>query len=231
MTNPNPSTPPPSVDDSGSVDFCLPHLIDLDETLENSFRDFHVKGFDYLCLLRSPELTVKAYFFDGDVASAPEVVNPHDHRYPFTTTVLSGEVANRQYVPITSERYKHEAEPYERFDYLTPLNGGSGFTWAETQHLFEISNRSYRRGAVYHQRAEEVHTIQLLAPQTVLVLHQFADVVPVDVPTRTWRRDTREAPSLSGLYRQMDADHAIMRIKQYRQLVAALEGNQPTLEL
>lgn len=62
--------------------------VHLDEILAHSFTDFHAKGLDYLCLLRSPEITVKAYFFEGDVASAPEVVVPHDHRYCFNTRVL-----------------------------------------------------------------------------------------------------------------------------------------------
>lgn len=66
--------------------------IPMDYVIANSFKDYHVKGFDYICLQRSPRETVKLYFFDGDVSKMPEVVNPHDHRYDFDTVCLSGAV-------------------------------------------------------------------------------------------------------------------------------------------
>ena len=59
--------------------------VSMEEVLANSFRDFHAKGLDYVCLKRRPSETVKLYFFDGDVSKLPEVVNPHDHRYDFST--------------------------------------------------------------------------------------------------------------------------------------------------
>jgi hypothetical protein len=119
----------------------IPALVDLDEVLENSYRDFHAKGFDYLCLRRTPERTVKAYFFEGDVAQAPEVIAPHDHRYSFRTEVLTGSVVNRLYQPVLSET--PDAEPYELFDYATPLNGGDGFTWKKLAWLSRMPLRLY----------------------------------------------------------------------------------------
>ena len=77
----------------------LPYKIDpLEQMVENSFRNFHAKGFDYLCLQRSPGLTLKAYFFDELPGGIAEVVCPHDHRYPFTTTVLSGYMRHYRYL-------------------------------------------------------------------------------------------------------------------------------------
>lgn len=64
--------------------------MNMEEVIANSFKDFHSKGLDYICLRRSPVLTTKLYFFDGDVSKLPEVVNPHDHRYDFSTVCLSG---------------------------------------------------------------------------------------------------------------------------------------------
>lgn len=191
----------------------FPSTIDLDEVLENSYRDFHVKGFDYLCLKRSPDETIKVYFFDGDVSRSPEVVIPHDHRYAFQSDILSGRCVNRKYVraPIGS----FASKVYERFDYLTPLNGGSGFTWREACALREFDNFEYRAGDGYRMGAEGIHTIQITAPETVLCLHQFADVLDVGTPTSAWAPDgMREAPNLSGLYRPMDADYALTRLAQ-----------------
>jgi hypothetical protein len=68
---------------------------DLDTVASNSFRNFHAKGLDYLCLHRSPELTIKAYFYSGNIG--PEVVCPHDHRYPFSTHILAGESGHKRY--------------------------------------------------------------------------------------------------------------------------------------
>lgn len=69
---------------------------DTSTLIQNSYRDFHAKGLDYVCLKRTPDHTVKVYFLDGDVSKVPEVVNPHDHRYAFETTVLSGGDAGPQ---------------------------------------------------------------------------------------------------------------------------------------
>lgn len=39
----------------------------LGDICANSFRNFHTKGFDYLCVKRSAELTRKVYFFEGNL--------------------------------------------------------------------------------------------------------------------------------------------------------------------
>lgn len=192
-------------------------MIDLEHILANSFRDFHVKGFDYLCLKRSPTETVKVYFFDGDVATSPEAVIPHDHRYHFETTCLAGSVVNHDFHPASPE--KCAAAPYERFDYLTPLNGGDGFKWTGMVWLNRFQSARYEAGQRYSLRAEQIHTITV-RPDTVLQLIQREDVVPVGVPTSAFRPvRMKEPPSLDGLYLPMDADHALMRLRQYEALM------------
>lgn len=194
--------------------------IELDHVLANSYRDFHAKGFDYLCLHRSETMTVKVYFFDGDVAQSPEAVIPHDHRYQFWTDVLAGTVVNHEFIELTGERYRDEADPYERFSYLTPLNGGDGFTWEREAWLFRSTSQPFSSGDGYGMRAPQLHTITV-RPDTVLRLIQWADVIPLDQPTHAYRlAGSREPPSLSGLYNRMDADHALKRIEQYRALEA-----------
>lgn len=44
----------------------IPETFDMAEVLANSYRDFHAKGLDYICLKRSFKETLKLYFFDGD---------------------------------------------------------------------------------------------------------------------------------------------------------------------
>ena len=190
-----------------------PKTITMDEIIASSFFDFHVKGFDYICLKRTPSKTLKIYFFDGDVNALPEVVAPHDHRYQFTTTVLCGDVGNTVYVPYTAENAYRGFHVFERFDYLTPLNGGNGFTWRATEPLTRLRTDYYGPGEMYGMEAAQIHTIRIWGPQTVLMLLQREDDVPVGVPTSTWCRD-REPPSLDGLYRKPTPDEVRKRLGQ-----------------
>lgn len=178
----------------------------IEDIVANSYKDFHVKGFDYICLSRTPELTRKAYFFNGDVRHLPEVVNPHDHRYNFKTTVVSGGVENVEFVPSC------DGEHYNVFDYLTPLNGGNGFTWRGETQLKEASRYAYKRGSTYVLRAHELHTIRIIKDGTVIILDQYADVVPIGEPTKTFCKGN-EPPSLEGLYSKFTADQVIRYLK------------------
>lgn len=191
--------------------------MDIQEIIANSFKNFHVKGFDYLCLKRTPEHTRKVYFFDGDVSQLPEVVNPHDHRYDFRTTILSGVMSNSHYVEMAREGYGTKA--YNEFEWRTPLNGGDGFTWKKESHLFETQRIFHRPGDDYYMKAREFHTIRIHAPGTVLILDQYEDVVPVGVPTRTFIQD-KTAPDLDGLYERFTEDKAMARFQQYQDLLS-----------
>lgn len=190
----------------------LPQLTDeqLQHVLANSFRDFHAKGFDYICLKRTPELTHKFYFFEGEVAQAPEVVHPHDHRYAFLTQVLAGKSWNYVY------QYDEAGEPMEEFEYRTPLNGGNGFTWAKSVRLKQTGSAEFEPGNSYFLLAEHLHTIRV-TPGTILHLAQFADDVPAGTPTKCFSKE-REPINLSGLYRRFTADEALKRLEQIRSL-------------
>lgn len=187
--------------------------MNLDDMIEHSFRNFHVRGFDYLCIKRTPEHTRKVYFFDGNVSQLPEVVNPHNHRYHFRTTILSGVMSNSAYT-----RNDKHGEVYNEFDWSTPLNGGDGFTWRRETRLMERQRFFYIPHEVYNMRAEDLHTIRMHAEGTVLVLDQYEDVVPVGQPTRTFMKE-RKAPALDGLYEKFTADQLLQRLAQYEQLV------------
>lgn len=179
--------------------------LDIDSVVDNSYRNFHSKGLDYICIKRDLELTVKLYFFDGDVSKLPEVVNPHDHRYDFRTTCIAGEVENIWY------QAEDGGDTFQAFDYLTPLNGGDGFTWSKEIQLGVSDRRAYRAGRSYRMEAADLHTIRMRAPETVLLLEQYADVVPVGEPTQTFCLDA-EPPSLDGLYDRFTADEIVRKL-------------------
>jgi hypothetical protein len=184
----------------------------------NSYKNFHVKGLDYLCLDRTEALTLKAYFFDGDCDQLPELVIPHDHRYDFRSMVLAGQVAN-----ITFER-TGRGSVYERFAYHTPLNGGGGFTHVGQTRLGVQGTAHYSPGEVYYSPAEQIHTLRITAPQSVLLIWQFEDRLPLDQPTSSYRLGDKEPPSLDGLYDRLTPDEAISRYQQAADLFTAVTG-------
>lgn len=186
----------------------------VDEIVANSFRDFHCKGFDYICLRRSPRDTVKLYFFDGDVSKLPEIVNPHDHRYDFETLCVAGRVQN-----IWFEEDQDGAQ-FQRFAYDTPLLGGKGFTWVGETKLSIARRRAVGPGRRYGMRFDQIHTIRMVENNTVICLVQKEDRV-TDRPTLTFTRD-REPPSLDGLYRKFTADEVLKRLSDLKERVPSL---------
>lgn len=192
------------------------YQVSMEELQANSFKDFHVRGFDYLCLKRSEQLTVKVYLFDGDVADAAEVVCPHDHRYDFRTICLGGQVANQLF---REDRFDPRAEVFRRFAYRTPLNGGDGFEEVGEGRLVRGALSYYRAGEGYHMPANGIHTIRVDKSRTAIMLLQGPDKVPIGQPTKTFM--TGDPPDLSGLYSRFSADELRERLKILKSLVAS----------
>ncbi|MBV6360457.1 hypothetical protein R2325_16520 [Mycobacteroides chelonae] len=190
--------------------------LDMESVLENSYKDFHAKGLDYICLHRSPELTIKAYFFEGDAQDASEVVNPHDHRYNFHTTCLSGKIRNKWYQePLP---FDVPTEEFNVFAWHTPLNGGAGFADEQSRvRLAQYKHVDALPGKSYSMLAHELHTIQVMKKDTVILLTQFEDVVPLNEPTYTFTKSDAP-PDLSGLYGKFTADQAMKRIELLQEL-------------
>jgi hypothetical protein len=200
---------------------------DIEAICANSYRNFHTRGFDYLCLSRTPKLTRKVYFFEGDLHDLPELVIPHDHRYPFVTTVLSGAVANKTFWGLHGEPaadvadlWEDQTELYDHFEYRTPLNGGDGFTWVGERRLWSDRGTARIRGQHWFSTEQDVHTLDIRCEGTVIMLEQLEDVLPIGRPTNAYRLAADlTPPSLDGLYDRMTPDHARARINQFLDLV------------
>lgn len=190
--------------------------LDIDHVIENSYKHFHVKSIDYICLNRTEEETVKLYFFEDAAVQSHEVVNPHWHRYDFWSTVITGEVENIWYERGMSGLMGKPHKYYHRFDYMTPLLGGDGFTESGTQALYRDKAEvygDYWTSKSYFMRFDEIHTINILQPETCLMLHQFRDMVPQGIPTETFMM-SEEAPSLAhGLYERLTADEVVKKLQ------------------
>jgi hypothetical protein len=184
----------------------LPTSVDLDSVVANSYRDFHCKGLDYLCLKRSKDLTLKLYFFDGDVSKLPSVVFPHDHRYDFNTWVVAGSMQNLLYA-------EGGDRDYQLFDYSTPLNGGTGFTWVKPVRLKETEREVFYADGYYPMKFNQIHTIRMLSNETVLFLAQFESCHGV-MPTHTYSIGD-VAPSFDGLYNRFTPDGVVALLKRF----------------
>lgn len=194
--------------------------------LASSYMDFHARGLDYLCLQRSELMTLKVYFFDR-AAPAGQVVAPHDHRYDFQTRVLAGELHNWRYTKCDREDRRAAAiadgaQPFERFLYDTPLNGGDGFSYADQVLLLRHRRETYGVGSAHAHYAHELHTIGVPSDRTVIELVQSADVVPVGLPTQLFKPcGQKEPPSLDGLYNRMTDDRLDQLLGLYQELSGA----------
>jgi hypothetical protein len=74
-----------------------------------SVRNHHVFGLDYLCLHRSPKMTVKLYFIDParlNQKPGEYLVTPHTHRYAFESTVLSGKLAHVRFHEVAGSAFE-----------------------------------------------------------------------------------------------------------------------------
>lgn len=175
----------------------------LDQIIEASFRNFHAKGLDYICLKRSVDLTVKVYFFD-ECCSCPEVVYPHDHRYDFSTKVICGTVANWVY------RKDELGARFNCFRFYTPLNGGQGFVWDSEARLLRGSD-TYCAGERYVSPFDAIHTITVQS-DTILMLNQYTDLKAIDQPSFLYSK-SNEPISLDGLYEKHTPDQILARLR------------------
>lgn len=184
----------------------LPSTLQLEVNLEDAMRysmfDMHVPGMLSLCLKRTPEETIKVYMFSDAIVDLPEVVIPHNHRYDFLSTVLRGAVRNITWTQ--HEKNVLHSEPYECFDYLTPLNGGDGFHWRHGTWLRQDQDLIYEAGETYAMQSSGIHTIQIMEPRTILMITQYEDKLAIGTPTWAFKPEgQRGTPDLEGLYTPM----------------------------
>jgi hypothetical protein len=134
----------------------------------DSMLNHHANGMDYLCLHRSPQLTVKLYLLhDAGNENNGWLVNPHSHRYSFESTVLAGAI---RHIRFRRQRGREWQEHRYNPDRKAMKPGQHvGLDWQADLH---------RPGSSYFVDPTEIHTLQVVeeAGPTLIALHQFADV-------------------------------------------------------
>ncbi len=141
------------------------------EAARFSFENYHAVGLDYLCLLRTDVLTVKAYFFREDRKCQPGgdvdwIVWPHNHRYAFEHMTVFGTIRNHRFAIVegrTHDLYAYDAEKRR------PVS-------IATCGLKEIVRETTKAGESFSMPlTDEIHTLSFGSRQAVAIQLQYAD--------------------------------------------------------
>lgn len=151
--------------------------LDVERAAACSTWNHHVDGLNYLCLHRTPDLTVKLYLMERpDNPNGGFLVHPHSHRYAFWTMCLAGRlrhirfqtlgvlVCNEpRYVELTFDA--DEPDPMAR----AQPSGAIGCLDRRDEYV--------QPGVEYFVHPNEVHTLKMEGHAPILLgLMQFQDV-------------------------------------------------------
>lgn len=189
----------------------FPEWIGLGEAVENSYKDFHRKGVHYICLARSPKLTMKLYLFDDSLAEATLTL-PHDSRYHFDLLVIGGRLRMTWF---HESAYRTEAQGYDdyvRFRWDTVLRKGKGFVADGDAQLSETHSEVLDPGGACAMRPADIHTMQV-GPGAALLIAQHPSAA--SIPTRVFAHSP-EPPSIDGLYGRYNGAEIIEHLRRFR---------------
>lgn len=143
-------------------------ISDLRELANNSVFNHHTNGMIYLCLKRSERETFKIYYCNNvGNPNGGYLVNPHNHRYEFNSTILKGELhhlrfkeSNQHGEFVTKNKYNWQTKQLEEL-------GKTCLYPYRDDHCIENST--------YWVSTNEIHTLKLLTPVVIIGLTQYED--------------------------------------------------------
>ncbi len=138
------------------IELSLEH--NLKYMVENSIKDFHFKGLNYICLQFMPHLTIRLYIIEPSQPVDTLNVNIHNHLYDSQMLVLQGSVKNTVYRKVEGHEYFH----YYLTSALCPTNeskkikleslGKCGLEKEQSIYLLP--------GETHFQSHSEIHNVQ-----------------------------------------------------------------------
>lgn len=143
--------------------------LNMEDCIKNSFKNHHVKGMNYINLLRDSRITLKLYFLDPELVKSnnqDHLVCPHNHRYNFNTEVLMGAVSN-----VLFEEVK--GDDWNVYRYSSSKIGQDKFGEKSQCGLLETSRILYKPGQNYYMETDQIHTLVPSDEFTILLLYQF----------------------------------------------------------
>jgi hypothetical protein len=143
--------------------------MDSADTAQNSSINHHVDGLDYLCLSRSKGLTIKLYLMNEPRnPNNTFLVNPHSHRYAFSSIVLAGSLDHLRFTKVD---IAPDCE-WDQVEYCADSKARR--TVGRTGLRATVEPQSV--GGQYFVDPHEIHTLQVHHGAPLLLgLAQFAD--------------------------------------------------------
>jgi hypothetical protein len=142
----------------------------------NSYKHYHVRGVNYINLLRSPNLTLKIYIFRPNKVALNDnklLVAPHTHLYNFDTTVLVGRMTNIFF----KESEVENLPKYQKIKYVAPKHMSSEKKSHKIGHTYlQVSqHKTYRPGESYYVDTSQIHSLYLdTAKYNAIFLQQYS---------------------------------------------------------
>lgn len=147
--------------------------LDCSKAARNSTINHHVDGMDYLCLHRSDEVTVKLYLVeDPQNPNAGFLVNPHSHRYSFSSRVFKGEVEHLRFTETPENMCSALYEEHVYTPATKALKQDNPY-----RALMPSTIEKHTAGSSYFVKDNEINTLRMV-PGTgpfLLGLVQFRD--------------------------------------------------------
>lgn len=182
--------------------------LDIQECINNSFKNYHTVGLDYVNLLRTDRLTLKLYFIDPIRVQPSKdgyLVNLHNHRYNFSTQVLYGSVTHLLFE-------EKEGEGWFRYDYNSDNSKDSRFQFVKETGLTVVDADYYVQGESYLCDIHQIHTLKLHEKPTCLLLHQYNDILMDG--TKFYSRENTPPTLNSDLYQRFTTNEIINYLGQ-----------------
>lgn len=129
----------------------------LDYIVDNSIKNFHFKGLNYVCFQFSSNLTIRLYIIKPEDNLNTRNVNIHNHLYDSQILVLSGSITNNVYSKTEGDKYNH----YYLTSALNPANktGNVLLDYIGKTNLQVTKSINLSAGDTHFQNHKEIHSV------------------------------------------------------------------------
>ncbi len=194
--------------------------LQVDDAIRNSYKNWHVKGVDYLCLYRSPQLTIKVYKCPAELQSENKntktILNPHTHLYNSHIVVLMGECEivtfdyhKRSHQSGEPKEVNHNFTTHNLFYHTSkfgPRAKQAGFRFESTGHLIEKQVTKITEQQSLYMKADEIRSFRTIG-ETYLLIFQY-NTIPFNVDTDLYVQ-TATPPILDELYQTFNESEIV----------------------
>lgn len=125
--------------------------------VENSIKDFHFKGLNYICFQFMPHLTVRLYVIEPSAPVDTSNVNIHNHLYDSQILVLTSNIQNNVYKKVEGDEYNQ----YYLTSALCPTNESKKIKLdrLEKCSLELVKSTTLLPGDTHFQDHTEIHNV------------------------------------------------------------------------